>query len=166
MLHLTRLALAILILAPALAAKEILYVHNTDSGEISKIAIPEHEVIGEIQIGKYMDFVTASPDQKTLYVNRIDSLGIPMASNIGDTGELIAIDPTTDQVQWRLALDGMPHHMIASKDGKYVFVPYYNTWWLAVVDVAKREVIKKIFIGHGGHGTKLSPTANSSTWAR
>lgn len=138
-------------------AKEILYIHNTFSGEISKISIPEHEVIGEIEIGFYMDYVNKSPDNETLYVNRIYG-DIPgaIAPNIGIDGELIAIDTRTDAIKWRLDLDGMPHHMSASKDGKYVFIPYYDTWYLAVVDVDERQIVKKIFIGHGGHGTKVS----------
>lgn len=138
-------------------AREILYVHNTYSGEISKVAIPEHEVIGTIEIGLYMDYVTASPDSTILYVNRIESLGIGRARNIGESGELIAIDTRTDEILWRVQLDGMPHHMTPSKDGKLVFVPYYDTWWVAVVDVEKHEVVKKIFAGHGSHVTRLSP---------
>jgi YVTN family beta-propeller protein len=139
------------------SAREFLYVHNTYSGEISKVAIPGHEVVGKIEIGFYMDYVNKSPDGRTLYVNRINGdLPGARARNVGVDGELIAIDTQTDEIAWRMKLDGMPHHMSVSKDGQRVFVPYYDTWWLAVVDVPKREVIKKIWIGHGGHGTKLS----------
>lgn len=142
---------------PLAQAKEYLYIHNTFSGEISKIAIPEHEVVGQIDIGRYMDFVTKSPDNKTLYVNRIyGNLPGSRAPNVGVDGELIAIDPLTDKIRWRLDLDGMPHHMSVSKDGQHVYVPYYDTWWLAVVDVPTRQIVKKIWIGHGGHGTKVS----------
>jgi YVTN family beta-propeller protein len=150
--------LATSVVAPAAAAPaEILYVHNTWSGEISKVAIPRHEVIGTIPIGLYMDHVTASPDGRILYVNRIESLGEGRAPNIGVSGEVIAVSTATDQVLWRVALDeGMPHHMTVSSDGKLLFVPLYDTWWLAVIDTEKRQVIKKIFFGHGGHGTELS----------
>ncbi|MFP6584762.1 MAG: cytochrome D1 domain-containing protein [Candidatus Hydrogenedentota bacterium] len=138
-------------------AKEYLYIHNTNSGEISKISIPEHEVVGTIDIGLYMDFITKSPDNRTLYVNRING-DLPGArvGSIGVDGELIVIDTATDEIKWRLDLDGMPHHMSVSNDGKFIYVPYYDTRWLGVVDVEKRQIVKKIFIGHGGHGTKLS----------
>lgn len=156
----TLLLSALVLCAPLAHAKEFLYIHNTNSGEISKISIPEHEIAGEIQIGLYMDYVTKSPDNKTLYVNRIHGdLPGARAKNVGESGELIAVDTATDQVAWKMELDGMPHHMCVSADGKQVFVPYYDTWWVAVVDVEKRAVIKKIWIGHGGHGTELS--ANS-----
>jgi DNA-binding beta-propeller fold protein YncE len=137
--------------------REILYVHNTWSGEISKVAIPDHKVIGTIPIGLYMDHVTASPDGRVLYVNRIESLGEGRAPNIGTSGEVIAVSTADDQVLWRLELqDGMPHHMTVSRDGRLLFVPLYDTWWVAVIDTERREVVRKIFFGHGGHGTKLS----------
>ena len=141
---------------PPAQAEEFLYVHNTLSGEISKIGIPAHEVVAEIEIGLYMDYLAASPDGSTVYVNRIDGLPETPGVAVGETGELIALDSASDTVLWRLQLDGMPHHMSVSKDGGLIFVPYYDTWWLAVVDVQRREVIKKIFLGHGSHGTKLS----------
>lgn len=135
---------------------EILYVHNTNSGEISMIEIPGHDVIGTIPIGLYMDYVAASPSGDVLYVNRVESLGAT-PRNVGESGELIAVSTATDRVLWRLRLEHMPHHMSVSKDGRRIFVPYYDSWWVAVVDVEKRAVIKKIFVGNGSHGTKLSP---------
>ncbi len=139
-------------------AEEILYVHNSESGEITIISIPGHEIIGQIKIGQWMDYLAASPDGRILYVNRINTFGnVPDRPNIGASGELIAVSTTTNEILWRVQLDGMPHHQSVSKDGRYVFVPYYDSWWLAVVDTEKRAVVKKVYIGHGGHGTKLSP---------
>jgi YVTN family beta-propeller protein len=154
---LTAIVLLLLLLtaaAPA-PAEEILYVHNTRSGEISKISIPEHEVIGEIEIGFFMDYLAASPDGRVLYVNRIESLGEGRGA-IGVEGELIAVSTLNDEVLWRVPIDGMTHHMSVSKDGRRVFVPLYDTWWIAVVDTEKRAVTDKIFFGHGGHGSEIS----------
>jgi YVTN family beta-propeller protein len=138
-------------------AEEILYVHNSQSGEITMISIPGHEIIGQIKIGQWMDYLAASPDGRILYVNRINTFGnVPDRPNIGASGELIAVSTANNEILWRVQLDGMPNHHSVSKDGRYVFVPYYDTWWLAVVDTEKRAVVKKIYIGHGGHGTKLS----------
>lgn len=146
-----------LLAAGAAFGKEYLYIHNTYGGDIAKIAIPEHEVVETIDIGFYMDYVNKSPDNRTLYVNRIKGdLPGARARNIGENSELIAIDTQTSEIKWRMDLDGMSHHMTVSKDGKRVFVPYYDSWWLAVVDVAERDVIKKIWIGNGGHGTEMS----------
>ena len=140
----------------AVQAKEFLFVHNTRSGEISKISIPEHEVVASFPVGLYMDYLAPSPDGKVLYVNRIESLAPEQKLNIGESGELIALDPVAGTILWRVQLDGMPHHMSVSKDGRYVFVPFYDTWWMAVVDTETREVTQKVFLGHGSHGTKLS----------
>jgi YVTN family beta-propeller protein len=138
-------------------AIEILYVQNTFSGDLTLIAIPSHEVIARIDVGKYPDDVVASPDGRAIYVNRINSAGLKRAPNIGDSGEVIAISPLTDQVMWRVAVDGMPHHMTVTRDGRFIFVPLYNGIWVAVIDVEKRAVVDKIGVGYGSHVTRLSP---------
>ncbi|MEM6701650.1 MAG: cytochrome D1 domain-containing protein [Acidobacteriota bacterium] len=149
-------------LVSSAAAEQRLYIHNTFSGEITKIGIPddpsgEHEILGTIEIGHYMDYITASPDGRVIYVNRVDTLGDEGAApNIGESGELIAIDAATDEILWRLAIEGMTHHMSVSKDGRYVFVPLWDSFWLAVVDTETRQLAKKIYTGHGGHGSKVS----------
>jgi len=145
------------LLANTAAAKEYLFIHNTNSGEISKVAIPEHEVVDSFPVGFYMDYLAKSPDNDTLYANRIyGDLPGARARNIGTDGEIIALDPRNGDIKWRLDLDGMPHHISVSKDGKRMFVPYYDTWWVVVVDLEKRQIEKKIWVGHGSHGTKLS----------
>ena len=69
-------------------AKEYLYIHNTYSGNISKIAIPEHKVVATIDVGYYMDYVNKSPDNQVLYVNRIiGDLPGARARNVGESGE-------------------------------------------------------------------------------
>lgn len=157
MAHGVRSLIGFLVLAAAAHAGEYLYIHNTYSGTLSKVSIPDHEVVKEIEIGYYMDYVKPSPDDRILYVNRINGdLPGARARNVGTSGELIALDTKTDEVLWRMDLDGMPHHMSVSKDGRLVFVPYYDTWWVAVVDTEKQEIIKKIWVGHGSHGTRLS----------
>ncbi len=139
------------------ATTEILYVQNTYSGDITLIGIPSHEVIGRIDVGKYPDDVVAAPDGKTIYVNRINSAGLERAPNVGDTGEVIALSPTTDEVLWRVPVNGMPHHMTLTRDSRYLFVPLYNSFWVAVIDTQKHEVVDRIGVGNGTHGTRLSP---------
>lgn len=145
-----------LFLATAVPAKEYLYIHNTDSGTVSKIAIPEHEVVSTIDVGLQIDYLAKSPDNRVLYVNRIELID-PELGKWGDSGELIAFDTRTDEELWRVQLDGMPNHHTVSADGRYVYVPYFNDYWLAVVDTEQRAVVDKIFVGMGGHVTKLSP---------
>jgi len=138
-------------------AGEVLFVQNTNSGDVTRVSIPEHEVAGTIDIGKYTDDVEAAHDQSTLYVNRIDTAGLPQAMNVGESGEVIAVDPLTHEIRWRLELDGMPHHMTVSPDNRYVFVPLFDRLWCAVVDTKEQAVVQMIPVGWGGHGTLLSP---------
>jgi YVTN family beta-propeller protein len=137
--------------------REVLYVQNTFSGDITLIGIPSHEVIGRIDIGKFPDDVVASPDGRTVYVNRINGAGLERTPNFGDSGEVIAISPTTNQVLWRVSVDGAPHHMTLTRDSKILFVPLFNSVWVAVIDTERRAVVDKIAVGYGSHGTRLSP---------
>lgn len=159
---LTVVALAILSmfatsgLATSGGTSEILYVQNTYSGDITLIGIPSHEVIGRIEVGKYPDDVVAAPDGKTVYVNRVNSAGLQRAPTVGDSGEVIAFSPITDQILWRVAVDGMPHHMTVTRDSRFVFVPLYNSFFVAVIDTEKHAVVDRIGVGFGSHGTRLS----------
>jgi YVTN family beta-propeller protein len=127
------------------------------SGDITLIKIPSHEVIGRIEVGKYPDDVVASPDGKTVYINRINGAGLERAPNLGDSGEVIAISPITDQILWRVPVDGAPHHMTVTRDSRFIFVPLFNSLWVAVIDTEKHAVVDKIAVGYGSHGTRLSP---------
>ena len=138
-------------------SREVLYVQNTFSGDITLIGIPSHEVIGRIEVGKFPDDVVASPDGKTVYVNRINGAGLERTPNFGDSGEVIAISPTTNQVLWRVPVDGAPHHMTLTRDSKILFVPLFNSVWVAVIDTERHAVVDKIAVGYGSHGTRLSP---------
>jgi YVTN family beta-propeller protein len=136
---------------------EILYVQNAFSGDITLIRIPSHEVIGRIEVGKYPDDVVASPDGKAVYINRINGAGLERAPNLGDSGEVIAISPITDQILWRVPMDGAPHHMTVTRDSRFIFVPLFNSLWVAVIDTEKHAVVDRIAVGYGSHGTRLSP---------
>ena len=137
--------------------REILYVQNTYSGDITLIEIPSHEVIGRIEIGKFPDDVVAAPDGKVVYVNRINGGGLERTPNFGDSGEVLALSPVTDKILWRVALDGAPHHMTLTQDSRFLFVPLFNSLTVAVIDTEKHAVVDKIAIGYGSHATRLSP---------
>jgi YVTN family beta-propeller protein len=141
----------------AASAKDVLYVQNTTSGDVSIVDTIALNVVGTIPIGLYPDDVVSSPDGRWIYVNRIDSAGIPGAPAVGDTGEVVAISTATNHVVWRVRTEGMPHHMTVSPDGHYVFVPYFNSTWLAVIDTRTHAVVKKLPTSYGSHVTQLSP---------
>ena len=138
-------------------SQKILYVENTNSGDVTLIRVPEHRVIGTIDVGLYPDDVTASHAGDVVYVNRTESAGVPRFPRVGESGEVIAISTATDEILWRVRVGGMPHHMTVSHDDRYVFVPLFNTFFLAVVDTQQRKVVARVPVGYGPHGTKLSP---------
>jgi YVTN family beta-propeller protein len=121
------------------------------------IAIPSHEVIGRIEIGKFPDDIVAAPNGKVVYINRINGGGIDRTPNFGDSGEVLALSPTTDQILWRVPVDGAPHHMTLTQDSRFLFVPLFNSLCVAVIDTEKHAVVDKIAVGYGSHGTRLSP---------
>jgi DNA-binding beta-propeller fold protein YncE len=59
-------------------------------------------------------------------------------------------------VLWRVATAGMPHHMTLSADGQLLFVPYFNSTWVAVIDTAAHAVVGKLEASYGSHATGLS----------
>ncbi|MGD9723952.1 MAG: cytochrome D1 domain-containing protein [Pirellulales bacterium] len=143
--------------APLSPAAEYIYLENTDGGTVSVIDIPGHTVVSSINVGTYLDDVCASSDGTMLYVNRVNTLGLAISPRIGESGEIVAIDTDTEQVQWRTAVNGWPHHMSLSADNRYLYVPLYDRQWMDVIDTRQRRVLQHFAIGLGGHGTQLSP---------
>lgn len=145
----------------AASVTNMVVLENTDSGDISFISVPEHEVVRTIQLEKYVDDISASSDGKTLYVNRVKSLGNPMMLRAGDSGEIYAIDTLSGKIKWTMQVDGWPHHMTLSRDDRYLYIPLFDALEMLVVDVQQQKVVKRIQVPLGAHGTRLSPDGNS-----
>jgi YVTN family beta-propeller protein len=140
------------------AGGEFVYLENTDSGDISVISIPDHEVVSTISIGTYLDDVTAASDGRIVYVNRIESANHPlMSKRAGETGEIIAISTETEQILWRTPVGGWPHHITLTADDKRLFVPLYDRMWIEIVDTQQHKVVGRMPTVLGSHGTRLSP---------
>jgi len=148
-------AFAVLIIRPSSAA-EFVYVENSNSGEVSVIDIPGHTVVSTIKLGPFLDDMTCSHDGRILYVNRYDSLGLA-DQHAAESGEVIAISTESERILWRTPVSGWPNHLTVSRDDRLLYVPLFNTLWMEVVDTAQHKVVKKVPIGFGGHGTRLSP---------
>lgn len=160
MIRVSSVLLALIAIATCVASAdsaEYIYLENTDSGDISVIDVPGHNVVSTIKLGKYLDDVAASSDGRVVYANRVNSLGIPLAKRMGESGEVIAVSTETEEILWRAPVNGWPHHMTLSADDKLLYVPLYDRPWMEVVDTEQGEVVGKFFIGFGGHGTRLSP---------
>ena len=138
-------------------ATERLYVENTNSGDVYVVEIPSHKVLRKIDVGVYLDDVTSSHKGDVLYVNRIQSAGVPGIPRVGESGEVVAISTATEEVLWRMPVGGMPHHLTVSADDRYLFVPLFDTFFTVVIDTQSQRVVNRIPVGYDPHGTKLSP---------
>lgn len=140
----------------ATSAKPFLYVQNAESGDVSVISIPEHELVKVIPVGGHPDDVVGSRDGTKYFVNLAivqhnHSWGAPEA------GEIVALSTADDKVLWRRPLpDGWPHHMTTTVDGKLI-VPLYDRAHLDVIDVNSGAITGRLDGQWGMHSTRLSP---------
>jgi YVTN family beta-propeller protein len=142
------LALTAVVAGPAQAqSRQLLYVENTISGDVTVVEIPSHKVVSTIpasKVGNHPDDVIASKQGDVIYVNR------------HDTRDVIAISTATEEVLWRAPVGGRPDHLAVSHDGREVYVPLFDEGELEIIDTAKKAVVAKIDIGYGPHSTKVS----------
>ncbi|MDH4255405.1 MAG: beta-propeller fold lactonase family protein [Gammaproteobacteria bacterium] len=147
-----------LLLAPlrmATAAAEFLYVANNHDGTISVIAIPEFEVVAEIDVlsdqsvratraGTYADDVVLSADGTRLYVSR------------GGLRDVAAFALPAGDLLWKLPTDGLADHFALSADGGVLFVSVYSEDRVHVIDTAEGQELARIASCSGPHGMRFS----------
>lgn len=138
-------------------AETFLFLENTDSGDLSVISVPGHEIVRTIQLQPYLDDVAASSDGRVVYVNRAISMGHPFNRRIAESGEIYAIDTRSGETLWSVGVNGWPHHMTLGKDDRYLYVPLHDQLWLAVIDTEQGRIADRLPAPVGSHGTLLSP---------
>ena len=152
---------ALLISAAGNAAAQqtqLLFVENSRGGDVWVIDDATLKVIGTIDIGLSPDDIVTSPDSKTLYLTRIVRRPQNRPAAPGEPlGEMVAIDPKGMKVLWRVNLTGNPNHLMASPDGKLVYITIVDRGRVDVIDVAKRAVVDSIAVGTGPHDIEISP---------
>jgi len=131
----------------------LVFVENTNSGDISVIDAATLHVVGTIPLGLSPDDIVAAPAGDALYVSRIvhRADGRPTG-----TGELVAIDPNTRQVSWRAGFRGVPNHVAVSPDGHRVYVTVVSGNYVDVFDPAKHALIDSVNVGTGPHDIEVS----------
>src|SRR5690242_5551092 len=131
----------------------LVFVENTNSGDVSIIDAATLRVVGTIPVGLSPDDIVAAPAGDVLYVSRIvhRADGRPTG-----TGELVTIDPATRQVIWRVGFRGVPNHLAVSPDGRRVYVTVVSGNYVDVFDVAKRALIDSVDVGTGPHDIEVS----------
>ncbi len=135
------------------AKSSVVFVENTNSGDISIIDAATLKVVGTIPVGLSPDDILASPAGDVLYVSRI--VRRPDGRPSG-TGELIAIDPRTRQVSWRVEFRGAPNHLAVSPDGHRVYVSVVSGNYVDVFDPATHKLVDSVDVGTGPHDLDIS----------
>ncbi len=134
--------------------RELLFVENTMSGDVTVIDVAKLEVTGRIPIGRYPDDIIASKRGDVLYLSRM--IARSEDGELPVPGEIVAINPATQSVSWRAPVGGEPHHLAISNDGNLLYVPIFSSNHLEVLDTRRRSVVRKVPVGYGPHGTFIS----------
>jgi YVTN family beta-propeller protein len=144
-----------IICAQPLAAqrRSLLFVENSQSGDVSVIDAATLKVTGTIPVGLSPDEIVASPGGDVLYLDRIVRRddGRPTGN-----GELVAIDPATSAILWRAPLHGAPNHIAVAPDGKRIYITIVSGPWVVIVDPAKHAVVDSVDVGTGPHDIEVS----------
>jgi YVTN family beta-propeller protein len=128
-----------------MAARDLIFVENTNGGTVSLIDSARLEVVGEIEVGHHPDDVIASPGGAIIYVNR------------QETRDVVAVDVASRSIVWSVQLDGMPHHLGITPDGRRLYVAIFDRSVDAVIDTDSRTVVAQPATGWGSHGVFRSP---------
>jgi len=140
---------------PANAATEFLYVANNHDGLVSVIAIPEFELIGEIDVmpdqslneaggSTHADDVVVSSDGSRMYVSR------------GGHRDVVAFGLPEGDLLWRVETDGLADHFALSPDGNLLFVSVYSEDRVHVIDTTEGQELARIASCSGPHGMRFS----------
>jgi len=127
------------------AVRQKLYVTNSAGDDVTIIDPTTNKPIGRIEVGLHPHGIAAPAAQDVVYVT-IEGT---------KPGELIAIDPQTDRVRWRLAIGPAPNQLAVTPDGKFAYIPV-NDGHYEVVDLAQRKIIERIETGGRPHNTLCS----------
>ena len=129
------------------------FVENTNGGDVSIIDAATLKVVATIPVGMSPDDIVAAPAGDVLYVSRIvhRADGRPTG-----TGELVAIDPNTRQVTWRVGFRGVPNHLAVSPDGRRVYVTVVSGNYVDIFDATRHALIDSVDVGTGPHDIEVS----------
>lgn len=151
------------------AADRKIYVANEDAGTLSVIDGASLTTVRNIAVGQGAHNVQSAPDGKRVWVTN-NGLPPPAAGSAphkgmtkaehGDmsaTGEVWAIDTSTDEVVAKVPVGKHPAHVVLTNDGSYALVTNGGDNTVSVVDTTTLKVVDTVPTGAFPHGIRLSP---------
>jgi len=139
-------------LAPAAEAagkaRQKLYVTNSSGDDVTIIDVATNKPIGRIEVGPHPHGIAVPAAQDVIYVT-IEGHGR------NKPGELVWINPVTDNVTKRMEIGPEPNQLAVTPDGKFAYVPVNNGQY-EVIDLAEAKIIERIETGGRPHNTLCS----------
>jgi YVTN family beta-propeller protein len=126
------MAAALMLAAAAPKPRTMLYVTNSESGDITVIDLGTLKVVGNIPVGAAVHGAAVEADGRKLF------------TTIESNDTLRVIDTATDKIEATIKLTGRPNQCAVTPDGKFVAVPIRDGNSVDIVDVAQSKVVKTL----------------------
>jgi len=110
----------------------MLYVTNSESGDITVIDLDALKVVGDIKVGAAVHGAAVQADGRRLF------------TTIESNNTLRVINTATNEIESTIKLTGRPNQCAVTPDGKYVAVPIRDGNSVDIVDVAQSKVVKTL----------------------
>jgi YVTN family beta-propeller protein len=129
------------------ADEQFLLTANQSAGTVSLVRVADGRVTAEAPVGERPSAVALTPDGGTVLVSSVYGGDLAFLRRDGDR-----LTPLG-----RLKLGFEPRGIAVSPDGKLAYVALTSGHAIAVVDVAKRELLEKIPVGRWPRSLTLNP---------
>lgn len=110
----------------------MLYVTNSESGDITVIDLDSLKVVGDIKVGAAVHGAAVQGDGRRLF------------TTIESNNTLRVINTATNKIEDTIKLTGRPNQCAVTPDGRYVAVPIRDGNSVDIVDVAQSKVVKTL----------------------
>lgn len=110
----------------------MLYVTNSESGDITVIDLDALKVVGDIKVGA------------AVHGAAVQSAGRRLFTTIESNNTLRVINTATSQIEATIKLTGRPNQCAVTPNGKFVAVPIRDGNSVDIVDVTQRKVAKTL----------------------
>ncbi len=154
---------ALLAAGASYAAAEKVYVADEEGNTVSVIDATSFKRIGSIPVGQGPHNVQVAPDGRQVWVTNNGepakaAHNMPKSEHgaMAGSGEIWAIDTTTDAVAAKVPVGMHPAHVVVTPDGRFAYVANGGENTVSVVDISARRVVDTIPVGASPHGMRIS----------
>lgn len=139
---------ALLAAGASYAAAEKVYVADEEGNTVSVIDASSFKRIGSIPVGQGPHNVQVAPDGRQVWVTNngepakaVHNMPKSEHGAMAGTGEIWAIDTTTDAVVAKVPVGMHPAHVVVTPDGRFAYVANGGENTVSVVDISAKRVV-------------------------